>query len=457
MSRDYQIVIIGAGPGGYVSALKAAKLGATVALVEQDRVGGTCLNRGCIPTKVMLEAAHRYHLATHSEDYGVRIGEASFDYEKCLAKRDEVVATLVSGVEKLISASGVDLLRGEGRLLAGNRVEVEGVGEIGAERIILATGSHTSSLPGLTIDGKTILDSDQLLMQKKMPKSLLVVGGGAVGLEFANFYSVCGIEVYVVEIMAHILPLEERRIASGLSRYLQNLGIKIFVNTTVEKVQGKDGLTTVTMSSGEELQVEWVLLSVGRRPNTENFSGIKGLELDERGYVSVDEYMATSLPGVYAVGDMVNSPALAHVASREGIVAVRNALGGQVKMDYSAVPGVVYTFMEVARVGPTEDELKERGIPFRTGQFSFRPIGKALAMDMADGVVRMHVEEKSGRLLSASILAPHAGDLIAELTLSVKEGLTYSTLEEVIHAHPTLSEVVGEVSGTLGEGAIHGL
>jgi dihydrolipoamide dehydrogenase len=457
MKDKYQLVVLGSGSGGYVAALKAARLGARVALVEKDLVGGVCLNKGCIPTKVMLESAHRYHLARHSQDYGVNAEKVSFDFTQCFRKREEVVSTLRSGLEKLIAGARIDLLRGKGRLLPDRRVDVEGVGVVSADKIILATGSRTGSLPGLEIDGKFILDSDQLLARDTMPKFILIIGGGAVGLEFANFYAACGSEVHIVEIMEQILPSEERRIASGLSKYLQELGVKIYLKTTVERVEGQGSSVKVTLKDGRELSVECVLLSVGRRPVTDEFREVAGIEMDEKGNVMVDDYLETGLPGVYAVGDILKSPALAHLASHEGITAVRNALGGRVKMDYSAVPNVVYTFMEVARVGATEEELKARGVPYRSGQFGFRPIGRALAMGMPDGVVRMHIDSETGRLLGASVLAPHAGDLIAELTLAVREKLSFSSLAELIYAHPTLSEAIGEAGGTLGEGAIHGL
>lgn len=457
MKDSYQIVVIGSGPGGYVAALKAAKLGARVALVEKDLLGGTCLNRGCIPTKVMLEAAHRYHLALHSEEYGVSVEKASFNYAQCLMKREEVVSTLRSGLEKLIAGAKIDLLRGRGRLLSKRRVDIEGVGVISGDKVILATGSRTGSLPGLAVDGKFILNSDQLLAREAMPGSILVVGGGAVGLEFANFHAACGSDVHIVEIMEQILPNEERRIASGLGKYLQGLGIKIYLRTTIKTVKQQGNSVKVNLSDGSELSVECILLSVGRQPNTDELRESVGIEIDEKDYIVVNDYLETNLPGVYAVGDILRSPALAHLASHEGITAVRNALGGRMKMDYSAVPSVVYTFMEMARVGATEEELKIKGISFRSGQFGFRPIGRALAMGMPDGVVRVHVETESGRLLGASILAPHAGDLIAELTLAIREKLSFSSLAELIHAHPTLSEAIGEASGTLGEGAIHGL
>jgi len=449
----FDVAILGAGPGGYVAALRSAKKGASVAVVEENRIGGTCLNRGCIPTKVMIESAHRFSIARDSGDYGISSEGVVFNYQTMIAKRDEIVNKLVEGIEKLFEAQKITLIKGYGRPKTPRVIDVEGYGEVSARNIILATGSGATSLPGLNIDGRTVLDSDQVLQLKELPESVIIVGAGAVGCEFAYFYSCLGVRVELVEIMKSILPAEEKRLTTVLQKHLKDKGVNVYLGTTVEEIKETENGVKVSLSGGGEVNGDFIFLSVGRRPRLDAFKEMDKLEIDN-GRVVADFGMRTSLDGVYAIGDIVNSPMLAHVASEEAEVAVANIFDENSSVDYSSIPSVVYTYPELARVGPTEDELKERGEIYKTVVFNFYSNGRALGMNAGDGVVKM-IGDGDGLLIGCSILSPSASEMIGEVALAIKQRITLKDLGDMVHNHPSLSETIGEAYKEFTIGAVH--
>lgn len=449
----YDIAVLGGGPGGYVSAIRGAKMGAEVVLIEEDRVGGTCLNRGCIPTKVMLESAHRYDVSVNSEEFGISAEGVDFNYSRMLEKRDSVVEKLVSGVEKLLDSMEITMVKGYGELVSPGEISVEGYGEINARNIILAMGSESASLPHLNIDGETVLDSDQVLLLNELPGKVIIVGAGAIGCEFAYFYSSLGVEVELVEIMKTILPAEEKRLTSILKRRLNRQGVNFHLNTSVDDVEQSENGVSVKLKNDTVIEGDFVFLSVGRRARLDAVSSIEELETDQ-GRIVVDFGMRTSIDGVYAIGDLVYSPMLAHVASEEGEVAVHNILGQNKAIDYDSIPSVVYTSPELARVGPTEDELKEKGKKYDTVTMNLYSNGRALGMGAEDGVVKL-ISDGDGFLIGGSILSPSASEMIGEIALAVEQRVTLKDLTDLVHNHPSISEAIGEAYKEFTVGAIH--
>jgi len=457
-----QVTVIGGGPGGYVAAARAAQLGATVALVEGRELGGTCLNRGCIPTKALLRSVEVYRLARAGKEYGVTAETVSFDWLKAQARKGRVVKQLRAGVEGIMANRGVQVVAGWGRLASPTLVEVEtakGTIAIDTGKVIIATGSVPARVPIPGTEGAGIITSDEALELDHVPASLVVIGGGAIGLEFAFLFNALGAQVTVVEMLPHVLPAEDDEIADELTRALKKQGVSIFSPAQVKGIadgpQGKQ--VTIAAAAGEKtLDCEYVLMAVGRTPNLERL-GADALGLArERRALAVNERMETNLPGVYAVGDAIGGMLLAHVASAEGKVAAANALGGKHAMRYRAVPACLYTTPEVASVGVSESEATARGVACRVARTNFRAIGKAVAMGERDGLAKIVAEQETGRVLGAQIIGPHATDLVAEAALAIETGVTAGQLAETIHAHPTLSESLLEAAeGVLGL-AIHG-
>ena len=454
--REYDIAILGGGSGGYVAAIRAAKMGVSVALIEKDKVGGTCLNRGCIPTKVMIEAGHRYNIALNSSEYGVDIRDAEFNYKRMLKTREEVVKTLRDGVLHLLKKLKVDLIEGYGELTSENTIMVDGVEEIRANNIILATGSKPSSLPGLEIDNKYILTSDDILELEKPPARLIVVGAGAIGCEFAYIFANIGVKVYLVELLDRAIPGSDKRASRVIASKLKSLGVKLSTETTIKRWTKKDGCLEATLEDGIVIEAECILLSVGRVPNTNSFSNIGGIKLNNGGFVETDEYLHTGCGNIYAIGDILPRPMLAHKAFYEGVIAVENILGYKRKVRYDIIPSVVYTIPEIAQVGPTEDELKESGYEYTTSTFHFRALGRALAMGETDGFVKI-ISGADGRILSGTIVGLSAGELIGEISLAILSEMKADEFKDLVHSHPTLSEATGEALWGLSERMIHSL
>ncbi|MBN8048622.1 dihydrolipoyl dehydrogenase [Paraclostridium bifermentans] len=444
-----KVAVIGGGPGGYVAAIKAAMLGAEVTVIEKRKVGGTCLNVGCIPTKALLASSSLISSIKEAKDFGIHInGEVEANFDDIMNRKNKVVSQLISGIEFLFEKRGIKLVNGFGKLVDTNKIEVnkeDGSKElVEADKIILANGSQPVILPMFPYDGDKIITSDEALNLKDVPKSLLIVGGGVIGCEFGQFFRALGTEVTIVEMFDQLLPLEDKDVAKQLQRQFKKDKIKVMTGVKIEKCEIVDNEVVATLSNGKEVKAEKALLSIGRKPYLDN-SGIEdiGIQL-ERGKVIVNENLETNVKGIYAIGDIINTPFLAHVASKEGLVAAQNAVCGNSKtVNYAAVPRCVYTEPEVAGVGKTEKELQENGIEYNTGQFDFRALGKAQAIGHFQGFIKILADEND-KIIGASIVGPHATDLLTELSLAVHLGLTVEEVGDVIHAHPTLSEGIME-------------
>lgn len=444
-----KVAVIGGGPGGYVAAIKAAMLGAEVTVIEKRKVGGTCLNVGCIPTKALLASSSLISSIKEAKDFGIHInGEVEANFDDIMNRKNKVVSQLISGIEFLFEKRGIKLVNGFGKLVDTNKIEVnkeDGSKElVEADKIILANGSQPVILPMFPYDGDKIITSDEALNLKDIPKSLLIVGGGVIGCEFGQFFRALGTEVTIVEMFDQLLPLEDKDVAKQLQRQFKKDKIKVMTGVKIEKCEIVDNEVVATLSNGKEVKAEKALLSIGRKPYLDN-SGIEdiGIQL-ERGKVIVNENLETNVKGIYAIGDIINTPFLAHVASKEGLVAAQNAVCGNSKtVNYAAVPRCVYTEPEVAGVGKTEKELQENGIEYNTGQFDFRALGKAQAIGHFQGFIKILADEND-KIIGASIVGPHATDLLTELSLAVHLGLRVEEVGDVIHAHPTLSEGIME-------------
>lgn len=454
-----KVVVIGGGPGGYVAALKAAILGADVTLVEKDEVGGTCLNRGCIPTKAFLSCGDFMDSLKTADYFGVTVPEgAKADFPAMAAHKDAIVGQLVSGVQFLLKNRGVKVVKGTGSLTKERQVCVtreDGTTEVlKADRIILAAGSSAAVPSMFQYDGRQVITSDEALNLKTLPSSIVIVGGGVIGCEFGQFYQKMGVKVTIVEMAAHILPNEDQEIVSVLQKILKKEKIKIYCNAKIESLKKEEDAVVLTLEGGEQLSAETVLLSVGRRAYTDGLGVEAAGVRTENGKVLVDQRMETSVKGIYAIGDIVDSPLLAHVASKEGCVAAENCMGRDSIISYHAVPRCVYTEPEVACVGMTEEDAKQKGLNYKVGRFNFAGIGKAVVMGKTKGFVKV-ITDESDKIIGAGIIGPHSTDLIGELTLAVHLGLTSQQAGDVIHAHPTLSEAVMEALHDVSKESVH--
>ena len=458
--HQYDIVIIGGGPGGYVAAIRAAQLGAKVVLVEKGRVGGTCLNRGCIPTKALVRSVEALQLVENAPAFGVIVEEPAFDFARIMARKDEIVARLVGGVEGLLKAHRVEVVSGTATIPKAGLVLVRvanGDHRLAAKNIIIATGSVPARPPIAGLDAPGVLTSADVLELKEAPDSLAVIGGGVIGLEFASIFHALGTRVIVLEMLPTLLPTVDGELARRYKSYLQREGVEVRLRARVEEIRPKaDGLAVRVADSGEEVEAEKVLVATGRVPCTE------GLGLDElgvkreRGAIVVDEHLATNVPGVYAIGDVTGGVMLAHLASRQGEVAVENILGHPVAMDYRAVPNCVFTLPEIAGVGLTEQAAKAEGLDYEVARFPFAASGRALTIGETTGLVKLICESESGKVLGVHIMGPHASDLIAEGALAIQMGATARDIAETIHAHPTLPEAIMEAAKAAAFGqAIH--
>lgn len=452
----YGLVVIGAGPGGYVAALHAAQLGVKVLLVERGEVGGVCLNRGCIPTKAMIASAHSLSAVRAAGAFGVLGGDvpAKVDLARVRARKDEIVIKLRNGVLQLLKGAGVELVFGSASLAGIGRVAV-GPQVYETEHILIASGSTWIKIPGLQPDGKSIVTTDEALNWEQVPKKLLIVGAGVIGCEFACMMRTFGSEVTVVEATPSILPPVERAISRLLARSMKTQGITILTETTVESASAINKGVKVGLSNGSEHEVEKVLVSIGRRPETAGLNlESSGVALTDRGAISVDEQLETTAKGIYAIGDVIGAPMLAHAASAAGVAAVENMFGEGGRYEPGFVPSPIFTSPEIGAVGATSEELKGRGVEFLTGRFPYAASGKALCDGEPDGQAIVHTDME-GKLLGAHIIGADATLLIPEAALAVRKGLSARELEETVHAHPTLSEVVAEAAADVFGRAIH--
>ena len=446
----YDIAILGGGPGGYVAALHAAVKGAKVALVERDRVGGICVTVGCIPSKALLDSSHTYWAATHGEEHGIHVEGARFDLGKAVARKDRVVAQLVSGTEALLKGRKVDLIKAEGTLVSPTQIRA-GTQNIDAKATIVATGSKVGLPPIKGLAEAKPLDNVTALALNKVPKRLVVVGAGAIGLELGTFFAEVGSDVTILELLPQPIAYMDAEVVRVLVRTLESRGVKLRTNAKVNEVtRGPSGVTVTADVEGktEAFEADEILLGAGR---VANLSGVEqaGFATNRLG-ITVDEHMRTNVPNVWAIGDCIGDPRaakLAHVASTQGEVAVDTILGEDAVMDYDAVPNVVYTHPEVAQVGVTEAQAKERyGADVKVARYNFRASGRALALGESEGLTKIVTAGKAQRIVGVHIVGPQASELIAEATLAMRLEATVEDVVATIHAHPTLAETIREAS-----------
>ncbi len=455
---EKDLVVIGGGPGGYVAAIHAAHLGATVALCEHDKLGGTCLNRGCIPTKALVRAAEIVMDAKRASDFGIDIGNIKIDFKRVMERKRKVVDQLVGGVEQLMKANKISVHRGTARILNPHLVKVNDE-EIATKKIIIASGSESTLLPIKGLDLPGMLTTDDILDIEELPKSLIIIGGSYTGAEFACMYNTFGTKVTIVKRRPLRLEPIDEEIGRRFAQLLPKQGIDVIIGAPVKEIrESEEGVRVVwDTPEGEEkgIDAQKVLMATGRNPYTEGL-GVKELGLKMDGpAVAVNERLETNIEDIYAIGDVLGRSMLAHVASYEGEVAIENALGPTREVDYRAVPSCVFVYPEVDSVGITESEAREKNIPFKVSKFPFMANGRAVAMDEPTGMVKMVCNAEDGKVLGMHIFGPHASDLIAEGTLAIQKGLTAKDIAQTIHAHPTVPEAVMECAMAQLDGAIH--
>jgi dihydrolipoamide dehydrogenase len=458
--RVFDITVIGGGPGGYVAAIRAAQLGANVLLVEKDQLGGTCTNRGCIPTKAILADARIYdqvRLSSVVKADGLRV-----DMEQLQDRKNKVVKRMITGIEFLLKDNGITFTRGKASFLDRKTIEVEGEKgreQFGIQKVIIATGSVSAQIPNVPIDGKVIVTSTEMLNVPSIPKTLIIIGGGYIGMEFACLFSGLGSKVTVIEMLPQIISTEDEEVIRGLTTLLKKRGIQIHTETKVKEAKVKDGRAEVKViyKDGKEevFQAEKALMAVGRSPYTEGLRLEKASVALDGKFIKVNERMETTSPGVYAIGDVTGRQMLAHKASAEGIVAAENALGRPNKVDYSRIPNCIFTLPEVASIGMTEKQAKEKGLRVRIGRYPFQSNGKALANGDSEGFVKVIADQELGQVVGVHILGDHATDLIGGLSLAMTLETTVEELGKTVQAHPTLMEAVAEASLDAIKEAIH--
>ena len=459
---NYDVIVIGSGPGGYVTAIRASQLGLKTAVVERSELGGICLNWGCIPTKALLKSANVFEYIQHAEDYGIKVEGAETDFSAMVKRSRGVADGMSKGIQFLMKKNKIDVIAGIGKLKIGKKIDVtddEGkITEYSADSIIIATGAKSRQLPNLPQDGEKIIGYRKAMTLKKQPKSLVVVGSGAIGVEFAYFYNSIGTKVTVVEFLPNIVPNEDEDVSKALEKSFKKQGIKIMTKSAVESVDTSGDLCKVTVKTekGEEvLEAEVVLSAVGIQANIENL-GLEdvGIVVDG-GRIIVDDFYQTNIPGYYAIGDVIKGPMLAHKAEEEGI-AVAEILAGQAgHVNYDVIPGVVYTSPEVATVGKTEEQLKEKNTSYKVGKFPFLANSRAKVNNETDGFVKILADSKTDKVLGVHIIGPHCGDMIAEMALAMEFGASSEDIARTCHGHPTMNEAIKEAALGLGTGAIH--
>ena len=462
--RKFDVIVVGGGPGGYCAGIGAGREKLNTALIEKERIGGTCLNRGCIPSKALLASAHLYHHALEAAKMGITVGEVGFDIAQIHKRKAEIVDQNVTGVEHILKLKKVEVIPGTARLLPGKRVEVthsDGQTEvIGADNLILAFGSEVARIPIPGLDGEGVWTSDDALAYEGIPESITIIGAGAIGLEFTDYFRTMGSQVTIIEMLDRALPIADPDISKELTRSLKKVKVPVHTSATVTKVDRVDGKLVVTFRKGDKEETvasEVVLVAAGRRPATRGVGLEEAGIAMERGAILVDDHMRTNVPGVYAIGDALGAGGmmLAHSAFKEAEVAVDNILGHDRVMDYSAIPSVVYTSPEVAWVGLTEPQAAERG-PVRTGQYMFRANGRALAEGYWDGFAKTVADAETGRILGVHMIGGNSSELIAGAGVAVSLGMTAEEyVTKVTHPHPTMSEVLFEAIADSWGLAVH--
>ena len=475
MENTFDVVVIGAGPGGYVAAIRASQLGFKTAVVEKAELGGVCLNWGCIPTKALLKSAQVYNYTKHLSDYGVELRNADgtpveadavvsyADIKKVVERERGVSAQMSKGIEFLFKKNNITVLKGEAKILSGSAVEVKPAeGDaytVEAKHIIVATGSRPNCLPFAPIDGEKIISYRQALVPETLPKSMAIIGSGAIGSEFTYFYRSMGVDVTLIEFMDQIVPLEDKDVADQLSRSFRKMGIKVMVSSGVKAIDttGEGCKLSIETKKGMvELEVDRVLSAVGVVPNT-NGIGLEELGVEmNRGKIVVDEFYRTNVPGIYAIGDVIATPALAHVASAEGIACVEKIAGMDVApVNYNNIPGATYTSPEIASVGLTEKKVKEQGIEYKVGKFPFTASGKATTAGEKDGFVKLIIDANTDQILGAHLIGANVTEMLSGIVLARNVGATAKDIIKTIHPHPTMSEAIMEAAAAAHGEVIH--
>ncbi len=465
MTDKFQVVVIGGGPGGYVCAIRLAQLGLKTACIEsRGSLGGTCLNVGCIPSKSLLNLSEEFHNAQSLSNKGIEIGEVKLNLPKMMKNKDKAVTILTKGVEFLLKKNKVTYFKGIGSFKSKNDILIKDHENkekvIQTENTVIATGSVSASLPGVEIDEKIIVSSTGALKLEKVPKKLVVVGGGYIGLEMGSVWSRLGSEVHVIEYLDHITPGMDKEISNEFMKILKKQGINFHMQHKVEKIKKNSNNAVVSTISSEgtkkDFECDVVLISVGRKPNTEGLNLQKiGVELDEKKRVKTDKNFKTNQDNIFAIGDVISGPMLAHKAEDEGIAAAENIAGQSGHVNYDTIPGVIYTSPEVASIGKTEEQLKELNVKYKIGKFSFMANSRAKAIDDTDGFVKILADEKTDKVLGAHLIGPHAGELIGEIGIAMEFGGSSEDIARTCHAHPTFSEAVKEAALSVDKRAIH--
>ncbi len=461
-SSKYDLVVIGGGPAGYAAAIRAGQMGKKVACVEQERPGGTCLNWGCIPSKALLKSAELFNKIKHSEDLGITVKGLDYDFSKIVGRSRDVAGNMAKGIGFLFKKNKVDHIKGVGMITVPGMVEVtEGADKgkvITADKILIATGCKPRRLPDLEVDGERVMTSRQALEMKSQPKSIVIVGAGAIGAEFAYFLNAFGTKVTLVEMLDQVLPVEDDEVAAVVAREFGKQGIDCRTSTAVQNI--KVGKKQVTMDlvkgdSSESIEADSILLAIGVVSNTEGLLSNRVQLASDRGYITVDENYESSMKGIYAAGDIIGPPWLAHVATYEAIQAVQGMFGHEKAKQVTDFPGCTYCLPQVASIGKTEKKLKEEGIAYKVGKFPFQASGKAVASNTPEGFVKLLVGEKYGEILGAHIVGSDATEMIAEYGLGMKLEATAEEIHHTIHAHPTMSEAMMEAAAAVFGEAIH--
>ena len=465
MADKFQAVVIGGGPGGYVCAIRLAQLGIKTACIEsRGSLGGTCLNVGCIPSKSLLNLSEEFHKVKNLSNKGIEVGEVKLNLDKMMKSKEKAVTVLTKGVEFLLKKNNVTYFKGVGSFKSKNEISIKDVNKnetlIFAEKIIIATGSVPVSLPGIDFDEKIIVSSTGVLKLDKVPKKMVVVGGGYIGLEMGSVWSRLGSEVHVVEFLDHITPGMDKEISNEFMKILKKQGIKFHMQHKVDQITKKNSSAVISTTDKDgnkkDFDCDVVLVSVGRKPNTKGLNLEKiGLNLDDKNRIQTDKYFKTNLDNIYAIGDVISGPMLAHKAEDEGIAVAENIAGQSGHVNYDTIPGVIYTTPEVASIGKTEEQLNDLNIKYKIGKFSFMANSRAKAIDDTEGFVKILADEKTDKVLGAHLIGPHAGELIAEIGVAMEFGASSEDIARTCHAHPTFSEAVKEAALSVDKRAIH--
>lgn len=450
-TKNVDLAVLGGGPGGYVAAIRAAKLGVKTMVIEKENLGGVCLNWGCIPTKALYHVAQTIDEIKKADIFGINISGWNLDFKKAMDRKDKVIAAQRQGLAFHFKKNNVELVKGNGKLISSNKILVTGENgqevEVIAKNIIIATGSHAANVPPFNLEDEDVIDNIGILSLTAIPESLLIVGGGVIGSEFANIFSTFGSSVTIVEMLPRILSTEDIEVSKVIAKAFGKKGINVFTNSVIEEVKKDEGKFFCKIKGGDEIVADKVLISIGRRPNSKGI-GLEeiGITIDERGFIKTDSHLRTNIPNIYAVGDVNGGLQLAHVASDEGKIAAENIAGKDKTMDYRVIPWAVFTSPEIGTVGLNEEQARSKGINVCFGLFPFSNSGKAFITGETEGFIKVITDKDSGEILGAQMVGPRCSDLVHEVAVAMKGEMVVDTLAETVHSHPTLSEAVMEAA-----------